>query len=129
MDAHTHVSVAILAQAEHLLQILCTPMASGWEKCKLCESATFLVWDDWKQSDLPLYWKRVWCPTPAGGEYMCICKACRQRIWRDCRKLEPVEQFSVQDFYDAVEEELLKATSQPTTESQNSSDDVDVFMG
>ena len=104
-------------------------MASDMVTCEICKGGTPIVWDGRKRPKLPLFWKWVWCDMPDGWKDCCTCKLCRFEIWRDCTKLEPVEQFSVQDFYDAVEEELLKATSQPTTESQSSSDDADVVMG
>ena len=126
MHAHTHISVAILAQAEHLLQILCTPMASDMVTCKLCKDGTPTVWDGRKRPKLPPFWKWVWCYTPDGWKDCCTCKLCRFEIWRDCTKLEPY--LSIEDFYAAVDKRL-KATFQPTTQSQNSSDDVDVVMG
>ena len=96
---HTHVSVAILAQAEHLLQILCTPMASDMVTCKICKKGTPTVWDGRKRPKLPPFWKWVWCCTPDGWKDCCTCKLCRFEIWRDCTKLEPY--LSIEDFYAA----------------------------
>ena len=79
-----------------------------------------------KRPKLPPFWKWVWCDTPDGWKDCCTCKLCRFEIWRDCTKLEPY--LSIEDFYAAVDKRL-KATFQPTTQSQNSSDDVDVVMG
>ena len=85
------VSVAILAQAEHLLRILCNaglpPMESGMMQCDICGNGT--PSHDWK---LPLYWKWVWY-THAGGEWKCTCKVCRWHLWRDSYKLEPHDNF------------------------------------
>ena len=118
-------------------------MASGMAMCADCGLGTPI-----RGWTLPCFWKWVWCDTPAGGEWKCICKACRREIWRDCTKLEPHDHFEVTEFYDAVAKRLqatVPAPSrkdedlQPTTQSQrgckrpspsNSSDeDVDVAMG
>ena len=89
-------------------------MASGMAICAVCGLGTRI-----RGWTLPCFWKWVWCDTLEGGEWKCICKACRREIWRDCTKLEPHDHFKVTEFYDAVAKRLQATVPAPSRKDQN----------
>eukprot|EP00413_Alexandrium_margalefii_P029001 CAMPEP_0204576392 /NCGR_PEP_ID=MMETSP0661-20131031/41746_1 /ASSEMBLY_ACC=CAM_ASM_000606 /TAXON_ID=109239 /ORGANISM="Alexandrium margalefi, Strain AMGDE01CS-322" /LENGTH=98 /DNA_ID=CAMNT_0051585131 /DNA_START=43 /DNA_END=339 /DNA_ORIENTATION=+ len=86
--------------------------------CALCGAVGM------RRTDGSFEWKLQygWRWEQSGLGWHAICKLCRWRAWRDCRK---EESFEVTDFYEAVAEALSEKLA---ASSCSEGDDSDVAM-